>query len=697
MRVIVRVDDNYEPGDVAVDWREQNVHIVFLYHKLNSFCVDINELADLPNDSRIIHISEDIEGVPAHHDASTIVQSPSPSWGLSRTSQSIRPLDDEYSYRHTGTGITAYIMDSGLRPTHEDYASRFVTSPSATGVDDLDHGTNIASIVGGTTRGIAKGVTIVDARIANPGSGNASISNVVNVANWIIANNEGQATGTFCYQFTGDDSTLAPLEDALTAMHDAGVFIVAIAQNWGDDYAATGGGGVRYPFVNQNDVLVIGAIMADDTHIYNYGDRIDMYAPGHGVDTASATSDNAYLSGRNGTSYSAPHVAGIIALLLEQDPTLTFNEIRTLLINNASSGIVGLPSNSHDRIAYSLIELEAGQWIETTQFTGITQNQYQDDSVVPGEWYRYRVSGDGSDYTDWVQAQAPTAETGTGGSTVGVNVTTVQQGSKNASGGSVVSCDTTTVQAGSKQSTNAGTTTVDVTTVGAGDKQESTVGAGGSTTSVTVATVGAGNKTSTGASVTTTETSTLGQGLKGATGSNIVDTSVETVAAGSKATTSAGTTDIIITTVGTGTKQESTVGGGGSTVNVTAHTVGSGFKGGLGGDTTTVAIDLDGEGYKWVSGGVTTTVLVSTVGLGFNPETPISHRNITFELSEVDFKWVFGEVKQNTILSDVTLADDAIVVTSVYQTQLVFADAAVKMNVSEVSRKALPRYQGCPN
>jgi serine protease len=687
MKRIVKVHPEHDPGDLAAELHMYGCNIIYLYHKLNSFCSDIDDdtLEILNNDSRVVEV---VDVKSAKNIKQMMPTQANPPWHLDRIDQRTLPLDDEYNWNYDGSGRKVYLLDSGILYTHDEFESRAVHGFGDTSWPEWwDHATSVASLVGGATLGVAKGVTIVGVNMWRHTTWDTDTAYLTNAINWILSDydseTDGPASVLMPWTWGESDAGVTALIESMIA---AGlVCVVSAGNNNGEVY--------DYPPTNVAGVFNVGGSTATDTKGTSaYGDLVGIWAPGNNLmvaeDDGTTTSSTTTVSGTSGT---AGIVGGAFAQLAQERPDLYGADAIAEMLARAS--IVEVDgTRSTDKFLYGYAELV--EWVESTQFTGITQNQYQDDSVISGEWYRYRVSGDGSDYTDWVQAQAPTAETGTGGSTVGVNVTTVQQGSKNASGGSVVSCDTTTVQAGSKQSTNAGTTTVDVTTVGAGDKQESTVGAGGSTTSVTVATVGTGQKASTGDSVVVTETSTLGQGLKGATGSNVVHTSIETVAVGSKATTSAGTTDIIITTVGTGTKQESTVGAGGSTVNVTAHTVGSGFKGGLGGDTTTVAIDLDGEGYKWVSGDVTTTVLVSPVGLGFNPETPISHRDITFELSEVDFKWVFGEVKQNTILSDVTLADDAIVVTSVYQTQLVFADAAVKMNVSEVSRRDYPDIKG---
>jgi subtilisin family serine protease len=685
MKRIVKVHPEYEPGDLAAELHMYGCNIIYLYHKLNSFCSDIDDdtLEILNNDSRVVEV---LNVKPVNNIKQMMPTQANPPWNLDRIDQRALPLDNEYNWNYDGTGVKVYVLDSGILYSHDEFESRIVHGFGDTPWPEWwDHGTSVASLVGGATLGVAKGVTMVGVNMWRDTTWDTDTAYLTNAINWILADHEEgtPAAVTLAFNWGEEDAGATAAFEALVA---SGIVCCAAAGN--SDNAVE-----DFPPQNVPGMFIIGGSNETDGRANSsWGPDVDIWCPGANLVVAAddGVGDSATTT-VSGTSGSCGIIAGAFAQLAQERPDLTGSAAIAEMLARASTVAVD-GTRSTDNFIYGYAELV--EWGETTQFTGITQNQYQDDSVVPGEWYRYRVSGDGSDYTDWVQAQAPTAETGTGGSTVGVNVTTVQQGSKNASGGSVVSCDTTTVQAGSKQSTNAGTTTVDVTTVGAGDKQESTVGAGGSTTSVTVATVGTGQKASTGDSVVVTETSTLGQGLKGATGFNVVHTSIETVAVGSKATTSAGTTDIIITTVGTGTKQESTVGGGGSTVNVTAHTVGSGFKGGLGGDTTTVAIDLDGEGYKWVSGSTTTTVLVSPVGLGFNPETPISHRNITFELSEVDFKWIFGEVKQNTILSDVTLADDAIVVTSVYQTQLVFADAAVKMNVSEVSRRHYPDIKG---
>jgi subtilisin family serine protease len=99
-----------------------------------------------------------------------------PPWGLDRTDQRNLPLSATYDYASTGSGVRAYVIDTGIRTTHVDFGGR-----ASSGFDAIDggaaddcngHGTHVAGTIGGTTYGVAKGVSLVAVRVLNcEGSG----------------------------------------------------------------------------------------------------------------------------------------------------------------------------------------------------------------------------------------------------------------------------------------------------------------------------------------------------------------------------------------------------------------------------------------------------------------------------------------------------------------------------------------------
>ena len=87
-----------------------------------------------------------------------------PTWGLDRIDQRATAGDGAYRYIATGAGVTAYIVDTGIRFTHSQFGGRAVSGydfvDNDANASDCDgHGTHVAGTVGGSTYGVAKGVT----------------------------------------------------------------------------------------------------------------------------------------------------------------------------------------------------------------------------------------------------------------------------------------------------------------------------------------------------------------------------------------------------------------------------------------------------------------------------------------------------------------------------------------------------------
>ena len=117
-------------------------------------------------------------------------------WGLDRTDQRDRPLNGTYSYTTTGSGVNAYIIDTGIRRTHTQFGGRAFAGFDALGGATNDchgHGTHVAGTVGGSTYGVAKSVRLYAVRVLDC-SGSGSTSGVIAGVDWVTANHV-QASG----------------------------------------------------------------------------------------------------------------------------------------------------------------------------------------------------------------------------------------------------------------------------------------------------------------------------------------------------------------------------------------------------------------------------------------------------------------------------------------------------------------------
>ena len=152
------------PGvNAAAVAREHGVQPDFVYSAaLNGFAGSIADAAraGLLRDFRVERVEQD--GIATTQE---VVQSGA-TWGLDRIDQTARTLNGSFGYTATGAGVTAYILDTGIRPTHTEFTGRVRAGYSSIsdkrGTTDCNgHGTHVAGTVGGTRYGVAKGVSLV--------------------------------------------------------------------------------------------------------------------------------------------------------------------------------------------------------------------------------------------------------------------------------------------------------------------------------------------------------------------------------------------------------------------------------------------------------------------------------------------------------------------------------------------------------
>jgi subtilisin family serine protease len=271
------------------------------------------------------------------------------TWGLDRIDQRNLPLNNSYTYNATGAGVTAYIIDTGIRTTHSQFGGRAsvgndTVGDGQNGQDCNGHGTHVAGTVGSSTYGVAKGVQLVAVRVLNC-QGSGTTSGVIAGIDWVTSHHSGPAVANMSL---GGAASPA-LDNAVANSIASGVSYAVAAGN--DNANACNSSPARV-----TAAITVGATTNTDVRssFSNFGTCVDLFAPGTNITSAWNTSDTA-TNTISGTSMATPHAAGAAALYLQGSPSASPQAVRDQLVNTATAGVVTSPgTGSPNRLLYTL-------------------------------------------------------------------------------------------------------------------------------------------------------------------------------------------------------------------------------------------------------------------------------------------------------------------------------------------------------
>ncbi|WP_240136613.1 S8 family serine peptidase [Streptomyces sp. MUM 178J] len=271
-----------------------------------------------------------------------------PSWGLDRIDQRNLPLNNSYTYPDSaGDGVTAYIIDTGVRISHNDFGGRASYGYDAidndnTAQDGHGHGTHVAGTVAGSSYGVAKNAEIVAVRVLN-NQGSGTTAQVVAGIDWVTQNAVKPAVANMSLGGGADTA----LDNAVRNSIASGITYAVAAGN--DSSNAS-----NYSPARVTEAITVGSTDSGDGRSYfsNYGSVLDLFAPGSSITSAWNSSDSA-TNTISGTSMAAPHAAGAAALYLADNETATPSQVSSALAGAATTGVVGNPgSGSPNRLLY---------------------------------------------------------------------------------------------------------------------------------------------------------------------------------------------------------------------------------------------------------------------------------------------------------------------------------------------------------
>jgi len=309
-----------------------------------------------------------------------------PNWALDRIDQHSGPLDNTYSYTTTGAGVNVYILDSGIRADHTEFAGRltvdkdYVDGAGGSGSDCTGHGTAVAGIAAGTTYGVAKGAHIHVLRVIGcTDDSDMEQSRIAQALEWVRFNAVKPAVVNISANYYGEHGAFTTnLEQAVKDVLNAGIPIVVSTGNFAGPYPEEwlnrrlGGDCDTFFGCSMNDLFplslrnepaqVPGVITVGAATYYNQGSywdhRVqnthwyaDVYAPGWNLTTASIAGNTATQS-FSYTSAAAPVVTGVVARHLQSHPAATPGQVRWWLIANATQGTLSHVPASESLLVY---------------------------------------------------------------------------------------------------------------------------------------------------------------------------------------------------------------------------------------------------------------------------------------------------------------------------------------------------------
>ncbi|MFI8812368.1 MULTISPECIES: S8 family peptidase [unclassified Streptomyces] len=291
-------------------------------------------------------VSKVVQNKKFHIDAT---QDNPPSWGLDRIDQTETAGDNAYTYPDAaGEGVTAYVIDTGVRVTHSDFEGRATSGFDAVDNDDdandgNGHGTHVAGTIAGASYGVAKKASIVAVRVLDD-SGSGTTEQVVAGIDWVTENHQGPSVANMSLGGGADEALDAAVQKAIAS----GVTFAVAAGN--DSSDAGEGSPSRVP-----EAITVASSTVDDeqSSFSNYGPVVDIYAPGSDITSAWNDSDDGSNT-ISGTSMATPHVVGAAAVYLGGHQDATPEEVATALTEGATPDAI---TNATEGTANKLLKV----------------------------------------------------------------------------------------------------------------------------------------------------------------------------------------------------------------------------------------------------------------------------------------------------------------------------------------------------
>ncbi|MFE2442737.1 S8 family peptidase [Stenotrophomonas sp. NPDC087984] len=274
-----------------------------------------------------------------------------PSWGLDRIDQEDTEGDKAYNYPDSaGEGVTAYVIDTGVRTSHKDFEGRATSGFDAVDNDDSaddgnGHGTHVAGTIAGAEHGVAKKAKVVAVRVLDD-QGSGTTEQVVAGIDWVTEHHEGPSVANMSLGGTPDEALDAAVQKAI----DSGVTFAVAAGNESSDASQSSPARVK-------DAITVASSTDKDeqSDFSNYGDVVDIYAPGSDITSDWNTGDDA-TNTISGTSMATPHVVGAAAVYLSGHQDAKPADVAKALTDGATADKISNPGDGTPNKLLKVVE-----------------------------------------------------------------------------------------------------------------------------------------------------------------------------------------------------------------------------------------------------------------------------------------------------------------------------------------------------
>jgi subtilisin family serine protease len=300
-------------------------------HALKGYAarLDARQLSDVRADSAVDYVVPD--GIATIDDTQT-----GATWGIDRIDQHKLPLSGTFTYSNTGAGVTAYVIDTGIRMTHTEFGGRATSgwdfiNNDADASDCNGHGTHVAGTIGGTTYGVAKDVALVAVRVLDC-FGFGPWSAIIAGIDFVTAEHQ-PGEPAVANMSLGGGANLAVDQAVRNSIADGVSYAVAA----GNSNASA----CAFSPARVAEAMTSGASTSTDSKasFSNWGSCMDWFAPGQGITSAWNSGDSA-TNTISGTSMASPHTAGVAALYLQSFPSASPASVQKALGSAATRRVI---------------------------------------------------------------------------------------------------------------------------------------------------------------------------------------------------------------------------------------------------------------------------------------------------------------------------------------------------------------------